>query len=61
MIGEHGKQQVIALLKKLESRSLNVLREKDEEIAQAIKKRVELEDYLRKLEAREGNHGIVPL
>jgi len=51
MIGEHGKQQVIALLKKLESRSLNVLREKDEEIAQAIKKRVELEDYLRKLEA----------
>ena len=50
MLREHGKQ-VMALLKKLESRSLHVLREKDEEIAQAIKKRVELEEYLRKLEA----------
>ncbi|KAK7404384.1 hypothetical protein VNO78_05247 [Psophocarpus tetragonolobus] len=51
MIREHGKQQVIALLKKLESRSVDILKEKDEEIAQATKRRVELEEYLRKLEA----------
>ncbi|RZB46730.1 putative BOI-related E3 ubiquitin-protein ligase 3 [Glycine soja] len=51
MIREHGKQHVIELLKKLKCHSLNVLREKDEEIVQAIKKKVELEDYLRKLEA----------
>ncbi|CAJ1933704.1 unnamed protein product [Sphenostylis stenocarpa] len=51
MIQEHGKQQVIALLKKLEIRSLHILREKDEEIALAMKKRLELEEYLRRLEA----------
>ncbi|KAL9296340.1 hypothetical protein ACSQ67_022236 [Phaseolus vulgaris] len=51
MIKEHGKQQVIALLKKLETRSVHVLRGKDEEIAQAMKRRVELEEYLRRLEA----------
>ncbi|KAK7264205.1 hypothetical protein RJT34_31810 [Clitoria ternatea] len=48
---EHWKQQVTALLKKAESRSLYVLAEKDKEIAQAAKRRVELEEYLRKLEA----------
>ncbi|RDX69007.1 putative BOI-related E3 ubiquitin-protein ligase 3, partial [Mucuna pruriens] len=48
---EHGKQQMIALLRKLEYRSLDILRKKDEEIAQAIKKKLELEEYLRKLEA----------
>ena len=51
MLQEQGRQQVAALLRKLESRSLSMLREKDQEIAQAAKKRVELEDYLRKLEA----------
>lgn len=51
MIKEHGKQQVMALLKKLETRTLHVLREKDVEIAQAMKRRLELEEYLRKLEA----------
>ncbi|QCD88690.1 probable BOI-related E3 ubiquitin-protein ligase 3 [Vigna unguiculata] len=51
MIKEHGKQQVMALLRKLETRTLHVLREKDVEIAQAMKKRLELEEYLKRLEA----------
>lgn len=51
MLQERGKQQVVALLRNLESRSVHVLKKKDEEIAQAIKKRLELEEYLRKLEA----------
>ncbi|XP_027356417.1 probable BOI-related E3 ubiquitin-protein ligase 3 [Abrus precatorius] len=48
---EQGKQHVASLLKKLESRSLHILREKDEEIAKAARKRLELEEYLRNLEA----------
>ncbi|TKY67651.1 BOI-related E3 ubiquitin-protein ligase 3 [Spatholobus suberectus] len=51
MLQEHGKQHAVALLKKMESRSLHILREKDEEIAQAVKKKLELEEYLRRLEA----------
>jgi len=51
MIREHGKQQVMTLLKNLETRSVHILKKKDEQIAQAMKKRVELEEYLRKLEA----------
>ncbi|KAL2329053.1 hypothetical protein Fmac_022480 [Flemingia macrophylla] len=51
MLQEYGKQQVRALLKKLESFSLHILRKKDEEIAQAAKKKLELEAYLRRLEA----------
>lgn len=51
MLQEHGKQQVIALLRNLESRSNHILKKKDEEIVQAMKKKIELEEYLRKLEA----------
>lgn len=51
MLQEQGKQQVAALVNRVESHSLNILREKDEEIAQATKKRVELEEFLRSLEA----------
>lgn len=48
---EQRKQQVATLLKKMESETVYLLRQKDEEIAEAVKKRVELEDFLSKLEA----------
>nr|KYP68314.1 hypothetical protein KK1_021935 [Cajanus cajan] len=51
MLREHGKQEVRALLKMLECRSLHVLSKKDEEIAQAVKKKLDLEEYLIRLEA----------
>ncbi|KAL1362147.1 hypothetical protein HN51_010419 [Arachis hypogaea] len=51
MLQEQDKQQVASLLKKFESRSLSMLMEKDEEIAQVSMKRIELENYLRRLEA----------
>ncbi|MED6208341.1 hypothetical protein PIB30_044095 [Stylosanthes scabra] len=51
MLQEQGKQQVSSLLKSLESQSLSMLREKDEEITQVTMKRLELENYVRRLEA----------
>ncbi|KAK7312261.1 hypothetical protein VNO77_36011 [Canavalia gladiata] len=48
---EHGKQQLGALVKRLESYSVDILKVKDEEIAQTAKKRIELEEYLNNLEA----------
>ncbi|XP_050364180.1 probable BOI-related E3 ubiquitin-protein ligase 3 isoform X2 [Argentina anserina] len=54
MLQEHSKRQVALLLKKVECRTELVMKQKNEEIAQAVKKRMELEDFLRKLEAE--NH-----
>ncbi|KAK7258020.1 hypothetical protein RIF29_32399 [Crotalaria pallida] len=51
MIQEQGKQQVTSLLNRVEAHSLKILMQKDEEIAQATKKRAELEDFITRLEA----------
>ena len=51
MIQEKGKQQVAALLTNVECQSALMMKEKDEEIAQAVKKRLELEQFIRNLEA----------
>ncbi|MED6156735.1 hypothetical protein PIB30_017109 [Stylosanthes scabra] len=51
MLQEQERQQVSSLLKSLESQSLSMLREKDEEITQVSMKRLELENYVRRLEA----------
>lgn len=51
VLQEQRKQQLALLLRKIESKTELLLKQKDEEIAQAVKKRVELEDFLRKLEA----------
>ena len=51
MLQEQRKQQVAALLKKAELDALLMLGRKDEQIAQAAKKRAELEEFLRRLEA----------
>ncbi|XP_061342160.1 probable BOI-related E3 ubiquitin-protein ligase 3 [Gastrolobium bilobum] len=50
MLQEQHKQQVAALLKIVESRSLYILKQKDEEIEQVARKMAELEDFLRRLE-----------
>ncbi|XP_059460515.1 probable BOI-related E3 ubiquitin-protein ligase 3 isoform X2 [Corylus avellana] len=51
VLQEQRKQQLAQLLKKIESKTLLFLRQKDEEIAQAAKRTMELEDFLRRLEA----------
>ncbi|KAM5550086.1 putative BOI-related E3 ubiquitin-protein ligase 2 [Rosa sericea] len=51
VLQEQRKQQLAMLMKKIESKTELLLKRKDEEIAQAVKKRMELEDFLRKLEA----------
>ncbi|OIV99541.1 hypothetical protein TanjilG_17351 [Lupinus angustifolius] len=51
MLQEQGKQQITALLNRVESHSFKLLKQKDEEIANATKKRVELEDFTRRIEA----------
>lgn len=48
---EQRRQQVAALLKKVESDVCYALSQKDEQIAEAAKKRVELEEFLTRLEA----------
>ncbi|XP_038888285.1 probable BOI-related E3 ubiquitin-protein ligase 2 [Benincasa hispida] len=47
---EQGKQQIAALMKKIELKTAIMLRQKEEEIAKATKKTMELEIFLRKLE-----------
>ncbi|XP_008447956.1 probable BOI-related E3 ubiquitin-protein ligase 2 [Cucumis melo] len=47
---EQGKQQIVALMKKIELKTAIMLRQKEEEIAKAAKKTMELETFLRKLE-----------
>lgn len=48
---QQRKQQLAGLLKKIESKTLTLLRQKDEEIARAANRTMELEDFLRRLEA----------
>jgi E3 ubiquitin-protein ligase BOI-like protein len=50
VLQEQKRQQLSLLLKKVESKALPILKQKDEEIAQAAKRTVELEDFLKKLE-----------
>ncbi|XP_042507522.1 probable BOI-related E3 ubiquitin-protein ligase 3 [Macadamia integrifolia] len=47
---EQRKQQMAILLKKIESKTLTLLKRKDEDIAIAAKRRMELEECLRKIE-----------
>lgn len=47
---EQGKQQIATLMKKIELKTAIMLRQKEEEIAKAAKKTMELEIFLRKLE-----------
>ncbi|KAE9620324.1 hypothetical protein Lal_00019870 [Lupinus albus] len=51
MVQEQGKQQISALLNRVESDSFKLLKQKDEEIAKATRKKVELEDFIKRLEA----------
>ncbi|KAK7409760.1 hypothetical protein VNO78_00049 [Psophocarpus tetragonolobus] len=50
LLQEQRKQHVTELLKKVEPNALRLLRQKDEEIAQATKKSSELKEFLRRLE-----------
>ncbi|XP_062081700.1 probable BOI-related E3 ubiquitin-protein ligase 3 [Humulus lupulus] len=50
LIQEQRKQQFLSLIKKVEPKLLGLLRYKDEELFQATKRSMELEDLLRKLE-----------
>lgn len=47
---EQKRQQLALSLKKVESKALPLFKQKDEEIAQAAKRTVELEDFLKRLE-----------
>ncbi|XP_007199425.2 probable BOI-related E3 ubiquitin-protein ligase 3 [Prunus persica] len=51
VLQEQRKQQLAMLLKKIESTTQVLLKQKDDEITQANRRRMELEDFLRKLEA----------
>ncbi|KAF5752010.1 BOI-related E3 ubiquitin-protein ligase 2 [Tripterygium wilfordii] len=50
MLREQRKQQLGMVLKKIESTTMPLLRQKDEEIAQGTKRAMELEDFLKRLE-----------
>ncbi|KAJ6906458.1 hypothetical protein NC652_024020 [Populus alba x Populus x berolinensis] len=50
VLQEQKRRQLGSLLKKLESKALPILKQKDEEIAQAAKRTVELGEFLKKLE-----------
>lgn len=50
MLQEQRKTQMAALMRKVESKAVALLRQKDEEIAKATSRALELEDFLRKLE-----------
>ncbi|KAG5030379.1 hypothetical protein JHK85_014361 [Glycine max] len=50
LLQEQRKQHVSELLKKVEANALHLLRQKDEEIAQATKKTTELKEFLTRLE-----------
>ncbi|XP_002533187.3 probable BOI-related E3 ubiquitin-protein ligase 2 [Ricinus communis] len=47
---EQSKQHLASLMKRIESKALPLLRQKDEEIAQAAKRTTELEDFLKRIE-----------
>ncbi|KAL5995687.1 hypothetical protein ACLOJK_041804 [Asimina triloba] len=48
---EQRKQQLIALMRRVEARTMVLLRQKEEDIAKACRKTEELEEYLRRIEA----------
>ncbi|GLU02727.1 hypothetical protein SLE2022_199670 [Rubroshorea leprosula] len=50
LLQEQRKQQVGIMMKKIESKASALLRQKDEEIARAVNKTMELENLLKKLE-----------
>lgn len=50
LLREQRKRQVVTLLKKVEAEAIHMLSRKDEEIAQARMKRMELEELLTRLE-----------
>ncbi|XVE48852.1 hypothetical protein DITRI_Ditri01bG0035100 [Diplodiscus trichospermus] len=50
LLQEHRKQQVAVLVKKIEPKASILLRQKDEEIARATNKTMELQNLLKKLE-----------
>lgn len=50
VVQEQSKKDLAVLLKKIESRALVLLKQKDAEIAKATKRRMELENFLRRLE-----------
>lgn len=52
---EHRKQQVAMILKKCESKALVLLRQKDQEIARTLNKRLELENMVRAMEIESQN------
>ncbi|KAI4350268.1 hypothetical protein L6164_004739 [Bauhinia variegata] len=51
LLQEQRKQQLATLFKKLESQALYLLSQKDEELTQAATRKLQLEDFLRRLEA----------
>uniref|UniRef100_A0A2N9ISE7 RING-type domain-containing protein n=1 Tax=Fagus sylvatica TaxID=28930 RepID=A0A2N9ISE7_FAGSY len=51
VLQEQRKQHLASLVKKIEAKTSTLLRQKDEEIAQAVNRTMELEDFLRRLEA----------
>ncbi|KAL8109752.1 putative BOI-related E3 ubiquitin-protein ligase 2 [Apium graveolens] len=52
---EHKKQQVSMIIKRCESKALVLLRQKDEEIARALNKRLEVENMIRAMEIESQN------
>ena len=50
ILQEQRKQHLSSLMRRIESKALPLLRQKDEEIAQLAKRTSELEEFLRRLE-----------
>ncbi|KDP29663.1 hypothetical protein JCGZ_18825 [Jatropha curcas] len=50
LLQEQRKQHFASLLKRIESKALPLIRQKDEQIAQATKRTMELENFLKRLE-----------
>ncbi|KAK7310540.1 hypothetical protein RJT34_08107 [Clitoria ternatea] len=59
LLQEQREQHMMELLKKMESEALYELNQKDEQIAQAAKKKLELEEFMRRLEAENQSWRIV--
>lgn len=50
VLQEQRKHQLATILKKLEAKAMMMLKQKDEEIAKATNRRIELEEFMRKME-----------
>ncbi|GMH13529.1 hypothetical protein Nepgr_015370 [Nepenthes gracilis] len=53
VLQEQSKQQLASLLRNLEAKAMTLLRQKDEEIARATTRTIELEDFMRKTEVEK--------